>query len=370
MRNKSAETTVLASLKDNRFGIILRNANSIKFAVEIAGNLLRSLRKSLIIDKKELFINPLISVIDDGGNYLSGKQILKDANLTLAAIKDEAAASIKVFSPEIRQKAKYRLELTSALPSALKNQEFLVYYQPIISLVTGKLFGFEALVRWQHGETLVSPVQFIPICEETGLIVPLGLRLMETACRQTRIWQKKYSEHRDLKISVNLSAKQFGDRNLIEDVKNVLSKTGLNGRDLKLEITESLFINDFESVTRVLESLSKLKIRFSIDDFGTGYSSLSYLQNIPAHTLKLDRAFVSDIEQEKNKAIALAVVSLGHLMDMDIIAEGIETKSQLEILRSLKCEYGQGYYFERPLPESEVEEYLSQFSPIETFMYS
>lgn len=186
---------------------------------------------------------------------------------------------------------------------------------------------------------------------------------MQTACKQIRLWQQQY-ERQDLKISVNLSAKQFYASNLYEDIKTVLTETGLRGENLKLEITESLFINDFQEVISLLGELSKLGIQFSIDDFGTGYSSLSYLQNLPAHTLKLDRAFVSHINQDKNQAIANAVIVLGQMMGMNIIAEGIETQEQVDILRSLDCEYGQGFFFEKPLCTGDGGKYLAGFPSV------
>lgn len=354
----------LAYLNNDNFGIIVRDTNVLKLAVEIAANIVKSLKQPLVIKNKQLF--PVISVaVVDERYQRSSEEILSDGELTIESIKTEKNAPIKVFDKALRQAALYRIELASALPMALQNREFKVYYQPIICLRTGNLYGFEALVRWYHGDTIISPLQFIPICEETGMIIPLGLELMETACQQTKLWQDKYPQHQDLKISVNLSAKQFHDDSLLKSVQQILDQTGLSGKSLKLEVTESVFIDDLEKVVELLKSFTKLDIRMSIDDFGTGYSSLSYIQSLPAHTLKLDRAFVNNIEQDKDRAIAATIVTLAHMVGMDIIAEGIETEAQLKILMQLGCEYGQGYYFAKPLPEAEAATYLANYSSVE-----
>ena len=349
----------VARLEGDNFGVILRDVDSSINVRGVAQRLHELLKKPVSVEGRELFVQSAIAIVGDTKSYHRGEQIIQDGNLTIAYLRHHGEEPIKQFEPEIRRTARLKLEIASALPRALKNREFKVYYQPIVCLNTGKLYGFEALVRWQHGDRIVSPAQFIPICEETGLIVPLGMELLQSACQTVRNWQLRYPHYADLKISVNLSSKQFHHASLISDIEQILAVTGLSGDCLKLEITESLFINNFETVIPTMEYLTNLGIQFSIDDFGTGFSSLSYLQNLPAHTLKLDRAFVLDIDQKKNYAIAKAVVTLGHLLGMDIIAEGIETSSQLAILGSLNCEYGQGYYFDCPLPEEDVEKYLS-----------
>ena len=253
-----------------------------------------------------------------------------------------------------------RLELETDLRKAIEREEFLVYYQPIVSLIKGTLVGFEALARWQHPtRDIVSPAEFIPVSEETGLIVPLGKWLLKEACQQLRFWQSQYPEYSSLKVSVNLSGKQLKEPFLINTIDEVLEETGLEGQFLKLEITESLLMNNFELVTNTLLSLRKRKIQLSIDDFGTGYSSLSYLHRFPINTIKIDRSFVEEIQSERDNSIIKTIVTLAHMLNMDVIAEGIETPFQMNQLKRLKCEHGQGYFFAKPLNKKEAEKFIA-----------
>jgi EAL domain-containing protein (putative c-di-GMP-specific phosphodiesterase class I) len=212
-------------------------------------------------------------------------------------------------------------------------------------------------VRWQHPERgLISPGDFIPVAEETGLILPMGNWLLQEACQQLKTWQLKYPLDSPLKISVNLSAKQLIDPRLIEEIDRILQETGLEGKFLKLEITESILMDNIETATKMLLDLRNRKIQLSIDDFGTGYSSLSYLHRFPVNTLKIDRSFINEMEsKEENSAIVRAIVTLAHMLNMDVVAEGIENSSQLAQLKLLKCELGQGYLFAKPLTKEEAE---------------
>jgi EAL domain-containing protein (putative c-di-GMP-specific phosphodiesterase class I) len=251
-----------------------------------------------------------------------------------------------------------RLQLETDLRMALKRREFLLYYQPFVCLTTGKIIGFEALVRWQHPlRGLVSPVKFIPVAEETGAIVPLGEWVLEEACRQLRLWEGMFDFDRPLIMSVNLSGKQFAQPNLVARIQEILEATGLSAQSLKLEITESVVMDDVESAIEVLKDMKALKVKLGIDDFGTGYSSLSYLSRFPTDTLKVDKSFVGRMETEsegENVAIVRTIVTLAHALGMDVIAEGVETAAQLAKLRAIGCEYGQGYFFAKPLPSDEA----------------
>ncbi|MEL7407503.1 MAG: EAL domain-containing protein, partial [Cyanobacteria bacterium J06558_2] len=269
-----------------------------------------------------------------------------------------------VFDYSLRDRALQRLELETDLRRALERQEFEVYYQPITSLPLGILSGFEALARWNHPtKGSIGPGEFIPVCEETGLIVPLGNWLLREACKTARSWQLKYPEHPPIKISVNLSAQQFREPQLIEEIESALAETNLAGGLLKLEITESVLIDNLETVTEIILHLRKQDIQFSIDDFGTGYSSLSYLHRFPVDTIKIDRSFVSQMKADgENSAIVKAIITLAHMLDMDVIAEGIETTSQLAQLKLLQCEYGQGFFFSKPLCREKAEAFIAKYS--------
>ena len=246
-----------------------------------------------------------------------------------------------------------QLQLENDLRQALERQEFHVYYQPIVSLVTGKLTGFEALTRWQHPEHgFVFPTEFIPIAEETGLIVPIGEWILRSACQQMAVWQNTFARTTPLKISVNLSVKQLREPKFLQQVDQILAQTGLEGQNLQLELTESMLMGNVEELIYVLSQLRVRGIQLSIDDFGTGYSCLSYLHRFPIDNLKIDRSFVSRIgEQGEHQEIIKTIITLAHQLGMEAIAEGVETPQQLNQLQVLNCKEAQGYLFAKPLEQ-------------------
>jgi EAL domain-containing protein (putative c-di-GMP-specific phosphodiesterase class I) len=246
------------------------------------------------------------------------------------------------------------LQVEIDLRRAVERQEFVVFYQPLVDLHSGQLAGFEALVRWQHPQRgLVSPLEFIPVAEETGLIVPIGAWVLRAACKQMHIWQQHFPTHRPLAVSVNLSCKQFVQVDLVEHVEHVLRDTGLAPHSLKLEITESVLMEHTSSITTMLMRLHTLGVQLSLDDFGTGYSSLSSLHRFPIQILKIDRSFVSGMNVDsKNAEIVRTIIALARNLSMDVVAEGVETAEHLAALRALRCNYGQGYWFAKPLDAS------------------
>ena len=250
------------------------------------------------------------------------------------------------------------------LRRALEREEFRVYYQQIVSLDDGRISGCEALLRWQHPKRgLISPSEFIPVAEETGLIVPIGRWVLHEACRQLHTWQKKFRSKSPLTISVNFSSKQFMEPELVDQMKQILANTGLAPHSLKLEITESLIMENPEAARALLLELKALDIQMGIDDFGTGYSSLSYLHRFPIDRLKIDRSFVNRMGLDKENAeIVRTIVTLAHNLGVDVIAEGVETTEQLALLRGLKCKYGQGFLFSAPV-DSETAEGLIAGKP-------
>jgi EAL domain-containing protein (putative c-di-GMP-specific phosphodiesterase class I) len=247
------------------------------------------------------------------------------------------------------------------LRRAIERQQFQVYYQPIVSLKTGKITGFEALVRWIHPTRgMVSPIEFIPLAEETGLISLIDRWVLREACEQLRIWQRLFATEEPLTMSVNLSSVQLAQLGLIERLDQILCETGIDGRYLKLEITESAIMQNAASGTAMLKQLKALGVQLSIDDFGTGYSSLARLHQLPIDTLKIDRSFVSRMANDgESLEIIRAIITLAHTLDMDVIAEGAETSQELAQLRSLQCEYGQGYFFSKPVDSYAAEELLA-----------
>jgi len=272
----------------------------------------------------------------------------------------------QVFDKSMHTRAVKLLQMQNDLRGAIEREELKVEYQPIVSLDTFKITGFEALARWEHAEHgHINPNQFIPVAEETGLIIPIGEWILREACAQTRRWQELYPSEQPLTISVNLSAKQFAQPDLIERIERVLLETKLEPLSLSLEITESVVVENVEAATGLLRRLRKLGVGLSIDDFGTGYSSLSSLHSFPISTLKIDGSFISRMGgQNENTEIVRTIMSLAENLGMDVVAEGVETLEQVTKLRTFGCKKGQGFFFSRPLPADALESLLNQTEPM------
>ena len=293
-------------------------------------------------------------MMEDGS--IRPETLLRNADVAMYEAKKEGKAGCKVFNSGMYTKALRRLEMENDLRRAIERGELRVYYQPKVLLSTGKIIGMEALVRWEHPERgLVLPDEFIPLAEETGLIVSLGQWVLRETCRQAREWQEQYPTASSLATSVNLSVKQFREPNLVRNLKEILREHGLDPRCLQLEITESVVAYDVEYAVGGLRKLKGLGVRLAIDDFGTGYSSLVSLQRFPFDDLKIDRGFVAGLrENSQDEAIAGLVIDLAHALGMRAIAEGVETVEQLARLRGMGCDQGQGSYFWKPLTSEAV----------------
>jgi diguanylate cyclase (GGDEF)-like protein len=349
---------VIARLGNDEFGILIKNltgTNTLNTdnVVKVAERIQQSLLDPFQIADHELFINASIGIALSEKTALEPEHILRNAHTAMYHAQVLGSGNYQVFQDNMHTDAMQRLKWENSLRLGVERQEFLLYYQPLVDLKTGEIIGFEALIRWQHPEEgLVSPLKFISIAEETGLIIPLGEWVLQTACRQLKKWQIAFPQ-RSLMISVNLSGKQFSQKHLVQRVQNILSISGIDPQDLKLEITESVVMQDVDAAIDILEQLKALDIKLGIDDFGTGYSSLSYLNRFPTNTLKVDKSFVGKMEviaNGTNMAIVKTIITLAHVLGMDVIAEGIETAEQLNKLKILGCEHGQGYFFAKPLP--------------------
>jgi EAL domain-containing protein (putative c-di-GMP-specific phosphodiesterase class I) len=274
--------------------------------------------------------------------------------------KGDPSLRYVLFEPSMSDQTMDRIDMENDLRRAIERGELRVHYQPLIDLTTDRIVGFEALVRWQHPvRGLVPPLSFIPLAEETGLIIPLGRWVLETACRQAMRWRDARPKGPPLMMSVNLSARQFVQPDLVDQVEAILTETGLDPSTLELEITESVVMDQSEVGIRSLHRLRDMGVRLVLDDFGTGYSSLAYLKHLPLDTIKIDRTFVAGLDGEADRSIVEAVIALAHGLRISVVAEGIETEGQFEILRIMGCDIGQGYLFARPLPEAEAVKLLA-----------
>jgi diguanylate cyclase (GGDEF)-like protein/PAS domain S-box-containing protein len=353
-------TDAVARLGGDEFTILLENINNINDATKIAERIQLELMSPFHLENHSVFTSASIGIVLGSREYERSADLLRDADIAMYCAKEEGKARYAIFNREMYAKTLKLLHLESDLRRAIERQEFLIHYQPIISLLTGKLIGFEALIRWQHPERgLVFPAEFISIAEDIGLIVPIGEWVLRQACHQMRTWQENFPTATHLKISVNLASQQIREPKLIEQIDQILTETGLDGSFLRLEITESMLLNHTEATINMLLQIRARKIQLSIDDFGKGYSSLSYLHRFPINTLKIDRSFVSQMNFDtENFEIARTITTLAHTLGMDVIAEGVETDRQFAQLKALGCEFGQGYLFSKPLDSKAAESLL------------
>ena len=351
----------LARFGGDEFAILLSGMADATDAVRVAQRIQDELTQPFVLDKNSAFATASIGIALSSSGYDRADDILRDADIAMYRAKENGKARYELFDQGMHARAVSRLQLESDLRQAIEQKEFCVYYQPIVCLQTGRLAGFEALVRWNHPRRgIVSPADFIPVAEETGLIVPIGEWVLNEACMHVRQWQIDSPSHRSLSLSVNLSARQVAQPDLLERIKEALEISKLNPHCLKLEITESVVMENAEAATLMFQQLRSLGVQLSIDDFGTGYSSLSYLHRFPLNYLKIDRSFVMRLTTDNDNAIVRTISTLARNLGMEVIAEGIETEEQYQQLKMLGCEYGQGYLFSRPVNNDGVEHLLAQ----------
>ncbi|HSP64185.1 MAG TPA: EAL domain-containing protein [Pyrinomonadaceae bacterium] len=356
----------IARLGGDEFTILLEDLKSNQEAIHIAERIQRDLAQPFELEGRLVFASASIGIAPSTIGYEQPEDILRDADTAMYYAKSLGGTRHQVFDKSMHTRAVKLLQMQNDLRGAIEREELTVEYQPIVSLDTFKITGFEALARWKHAEHgQISPNQFIPVAEETGLIIPIGEWILRQACTQTRRWQELYPSENPLTISVNLSAKQFAQPDLIERIERVLLETGLEPPSLRLEITESVVVENVEAATGLLKRLRKLGVGLSIDDFGTGYSSLSSLHSFPISTLKIDGSFVSRMDgQNENTEIVRTIMSLAANLGMDVVAEGVETLEQVTKLRTFGCEKGQGFFFSRPIPADKAESLLNETAPM------
>jgi diguanylate cyclase (GGDEF)-like protein/PAS domain S-box-containing protein len=339
----------LARLGGDEFTVLLDDIADVSDAMRVAERLRSALEKPFDVEGHEVFTSASVGIAVSTTGYQRPEQILRDAALALHRAKRDGASRCELFDSAMRDRAVSRLQLETDLRRAIEHQTFQIHYQPIVSLSTGEIAGFEALIRWRHPERgPISPAEFIPVAEDTGMILQIGRLVLTESCRQMAAWQRRFGAAAPASVCVNVSSKQFADAGLAAQIEAILEQTGLSPSSLKLEITESAFLGDLTGAQVTLRRLQSMGVEWSLDDFGTGYSSLSHLQRLHVDTVKIDRSFVSRIGLELNGSEMVgAIVALSHNLGMDVVAEGVETLEQASQLQTLGCEYAQGFYFAR-----------------------
>jgi diguanylate cyclase (GGDEF)-like protein len=354
----------IARFGGDEFGVLLEETSELSGAEDIAERFHKEMKAPFSIFGREVFATISIGIVlSTMGDYTRPEELLRDADIAMYHAKERGKACHVVFDSTMHAEATMALWLETELRRAVEQKEkaFVVYYQPIVSVEKDRLIGFEALVRWQHPERgILTPAEFMIVAEETGLILPIGDFVLRESCRQLKAWQEQYPYCRDMTVSVNVSAKVFSRPEFFNMVEKILEETGLEGRCLRLEIVEKTLIENPEPAAALIQRFRDLNVLFDIDDFGTGYSALNYLRHFPIGGLKIDGSFINALTFDSNNAaIVKTIIALGRDLGLDVIAEGVETVEQLDVFRTMKGEYAQGFYLFRPMDGAAARELLS-----------
>jgi len=360
-------TDTVARLGGDEFVVLLDDIQDTNTALRVANWIQNQFASPFVINEHEIFITTSIGVVHSTMGYNRPEDVLRDADIAMYYAKSKGKNRYEIFEHAMRDRIMERLALETDLRLALERKELQVSYQPIVSLESGQITGFEALVRWQHPTRgLLSPKEFIPLAEDTGLIIAIDRWVLRQACLQMREWKKEYPHLKPLTVSINLSGKHVAQPDLIEEIERVLNDTGMNPEQLKLEITENAIMEYNQYTAELFTRLQAMGIQIQIDDFGVGYSSLSYISNFPINALKIDQTFVSKMVKDNNQLkIVQAIISLTHRLGVGVIAEGVENTGQLRQLKELNCEYGQGFLISKPLLPDEVAKLLIELYPVD-----
>ena len=345
------DSNTVARLGGDEFTVILDDVRDVSDAVAVADRINERLKAPFSFEGQDLYVSASIGIVSSASGYGSESDILRDADLAMYQAKALGKARCQVYDPSMHSSALRRLALESNLRRALQNDEFILHYQPIVALGSEAIVGFEALLRWRQPDgELVYPGDFIQVAEDTGLIEPIGIWVLRTACGMMRQWQTEFQHEPPLTISVNLSVRQFAQPDLVQQIGEIIRAIGIDPETVRLEITETVAMVDAERTMKILSELHDIGLRLSIDDFGTGYSSLSYLHRYPVDILKIDRSFVSRMNDGADGLqIVQAIISLARSLDMQVVAEGTETESDIACLKAVGCQFAQGYHFSRPV---------------------
>ncbi|MFM2063560.1 MAG: hypothetical protein RLZZ507_3231 [Cyanobacteriota bacterium] len=352
----------LARIGKDEFALILTNLHHIDEIETITTELHQLIDPPFELEGFVIYASITIGIVDSQANFHEPEEFLRAAEIANYNAKEQGLQyPTVVYKNSMQTRALERLQMETELRQAISDQQLELFYQPIVDLNIYQVAGFEALIRWKHPQQgWISPAKFIPLAEQTGLIIPLGESILKTACRQLTIWEDQFLDHLPLSLAVNVSGVQLNEPGVVPSIINQYQHLGLHHVTLKLEITESTLMNNTPTIINCLQEFRAAGIRICIDDFGTGYSSLSYLRDLPIDILKIDRSFISRMEDEKNLGIVEAIMTLADTLGLDVVAEGVETISQMQVLRSLGCKYGQGYLFSQAMPPYLIEDWLQK----------
>lgn len=358
LNNCKNKINLAARLEAAEFALVLKPVKDKQDAIKIVQSVLEIVAQPIIVESSEVYVTASIGISLYPGDGMDAEDLLKNAYTAMYYAQEKGGNNYQFHTQNFAENCINKLSKEISLRNALKRSEFEVYYEPKVEIKSGKIVGAEALVRWNHPEMgRVSPGEFIPMAEEMGLIAPLGEWVLETACRQTQAWQAQGLG--PLRVAVNVSARQFDQKNLTQRVSQILTKTGLDPKYLELELTESLVLQDETAVAQAFSVWKKMGIRVAIDDFGTGYASLSYSKRFPFDVMKIDKSFIRNItEDRQNAAITIAIIQMAHSMNMTVVAEGVEDEQELAFLCTHDCDEIQGYFFSKALPQDEFEALL------------
>jgi len=341
----------VASLGEDNFGVLLAEIRNVTDATRVAAAILNKLSERFQLNGQDLYVHSSIGIaVSTSGRSTTAEDLLRDATTAMHRAKASGKSQMEIFDEDMRVHVSARVQREADLRRAVEHRDFIVHYQPIVSLANGRITGFEALARWRHRDGVLLPKDFIPLAEQTGLIIPIERYVLQRAMEQMREWDCKHRFQSPLTISVNLSAQHYSERDLVDEITRLLKTTGFDSRYLKLEITESALMLNTDIVSSTLARLNDLHIKLAMDDFGTGYSSLSYLHQFPIKTLKIDRSFVRNLGlRNETRKIVQTIVALGNNLGMDVTAEGVENPQQIAVLQAFDCSHAQGYVFSKPL---------------------
>ena len=356
----NAQSNTFARLGGDEFTVLLSEINSPHDAVSTARRILHSLAMPFRLDGHEVFVSCSIGIAVYPFDGEDTDSLLKNADSAMYHAKDQGKNNFQFYKQSMNATAFERLTMENSLRKAVERNELLLYYQPRMDIRTGKIVATEALLRWNHPDKgLIAPADFIPLAEETGLIIPIGEWVLKTACAQNKAWQKLDPRHKHLAVSVNLSGLQFKQEGFVKIIEKVLNDSSLKPEYLELEITESVIMKNAERIIAMFHELKEMGVKISMDDFGTGYSSFSYLKRFPLDVIKIDRSFIKDMsDKNEDGAIVKAIIAMAHTLQLRVIAEGVETEQHLEFLRELDCDEMQGYLLSTPLPADQASNFL------------